>query len=259
MPELPLPDAILDHRGGMPRQALERYYRAPSSETLLTAIAALRVADRDELSAAPCARVGGIGPVADGPACFEVRRWVATLAAQYMLRTGATGPVHPALHDTWWDVGNAVRLSDREPGAIPNRDANWASWMYLGWAFDPGRHASVYTGNGLTRTDLPHHATFVALRSQVARPRGSAAVFADAASAARFAPDHWTYATTRFAFRHLLERLAAGERPMRADVLEEARSHVESAYTAAARKVTPEEGAELAVLRDQVFAALGSG
>jgi hypothetical protein len=256
MPDQPLPAAFLDGRGGAPRRALERYYGMPTLENLLLAIGALRAADRDPLGSAPCARIGEEGPLADEAACFEVRRWTATLAGQHMLRLGATGRVHALLHDTWWDVGNAARLATRFGGEVDNGTANWASWMLLGWVFEPERHASVYTGNGLLELDLPRHATFVALRSQVARVPGSEAPYADAASAARFAPPHWTYEATRFAFDHLLGRLGSGERPAAGEPLEMARLHVQQAYTAAALKVTPAQRAELTRLRDQILAAL---
>jgi len=256
LPDRPLPEAILGYRAGAPRRALDRYYGAPSLENLVAAVTALRAAERDPADpSAPCARIGGEGPVADGTACFEIRRWTSTLAAQHMLRGGVTGRLHPSLHDTWWDVGNAARLGIRGE-VVDNRVANWASWMLLGWVFEPGRHASVYTGNGLLQSGLPRHATFVALRSQVARPRGSEAPFADAANAARFAPPHWTYDATRFAYGHLLERLGSGAGPVGADLLAEARSHVQQAYTAAAPKVTAAQRAELARQRDQLLAAL---
>jgi hypothetical protein len=229
----------------------------PTLENLLLAIGARRAADRDPLeSAAPCARLGGEGPLADEAACFEVRRWTATLAGQHMLRVGATSRVHPLLHDTWWDVGNAARLATRFGGEVDNGTANWASWMLLGWVFEPGRHASVYTGNGLLELGLPRHATFVALRSQVARVPGGEAPYADAANAARFAPPHWAYEATRFGLGHLLERLGSGEHPVAGEPLEMARLHVQQAYAAAALKVTAAQRAELIRLRDQVLAAL---
>ena len=104
--------------------------------------------------------------------CFELRRWTATLVAQHMLRHGMTDPIHSVLHDTWWDVGNAARKARQSDVRLENDEMNWASWMYLGWIFDPGRHPSVYTGSGLSRIGLPRHATFVALKSLVSRREG---------------------------------------------------------------------------------------
>ncbi len=257
MPDSELPAAVLDANGGAPRRALERYYAAPTLESLLVAVTALRTVERNPVNAAaPCLREGEDGPLADEAACFQVRRWTATLAAQHMMRLGVTGRLHPVLHDTWWDVGNAARLSTRFQGEIANGATNWASWMMLGWVFEPGRHASVYTGNGLLERGLPRHATFVALRSEVAREAGSPAAFADAANAARFAPPHWAFGVTRFAFDHLLERLAAGERPPAGEPLDQARADVQRAFLVAAAKVTAPERAELQARRDAILAAL---
>ena len=50
---------------------------------------------------------------------------------------------------------------------------NWVAWMYLGWMFDPANVPAVYTAGGLKQMGLPRHATFVTLRSLVARPFGS--------------------------------------------------------------------------------------
>ena len=256
MPARPLPDAILEARGGAPERALERYYANPSLENLLAAVSGLRMADRDVLADAPCARPDGVGPVLDGPACFELRRWTASLAAQHALRFAPAGRLHPLAHDAWWDVGNAARLATEPGNEIEHRVENWASWMLLGWVFEPGRHASVYTGNALVRMALPRHATFVALRSEVARPRGSGAVYADVANAARFAPAPWAFAATRLAYGHLLERLGGGETPAPGEALQEARLQVQAAYASAAPKVTAAQRAELAALRDGILARL---
>jgi len=257
LPDSPLPFGVLDANGGAARRALGAYYAAPSLNTLLAAVGALRGADRGPANpGAPCTRDEGEGPLADDAACFEVRRWTASFAAQHMLRVGAMDGLHPMLHDTWWDVGNAARLSTRFQGGVENGTLNWASWMMLGWVFEPGNHASVYTGNALLDQGLPRHATFVALRSQVARAPGSPAAYADAANAARFAPAHWTFDATRFAYDHLLERLAAGERPAPGEPLDEARAAVQRAFLQAAFKVTAAQRAELEARKDAILAAL---
>jgi len=256
MPELELPAAILDDRGALVRALLAGYYAAPTTDNLVRAIAALRSADRRmDNPQAPC--IVQDAERADYAECFEVRRWTSSLAAQHMLREGMTQRVHQTLHDAWWDVGNAVRKAI-QVGRLDfeNGEMNWASWMYLGWMFDPGRHASVYTGSGLDRIGLPRHATFVALRSLVARPPRSMAVWADARSAARFAPESWAFDATRIAYRHLLRRLTAGERPERAEQLEEARARATEAFNQASRKVTAAERAALVTMRDEVLARL---
>jgi hypothetical protein len=255
MPERALPAAILDDRNSMARNRLDLYYANPTTENLTAAVAALRGADRRmDSPSAPClledpARV-------DYEGCFEVRRWTASLAAQHMLRHGLSDPLHRTLHDAWWDVGNVARKSFNADASIENAEMNWATWMYLGWIFDPGEHASVYTGTGLTRMGLPRHATFVALKSIVSRREGNPAVFADARNVAQFAPNTWAFDATRIAFEHLIERLANGERPMNLERLGELRGFVSQAYSVAARKVGVQERATLASLRDQVLAGL---
>jgi hypothetical protein len=255
MPERELPSAVLDDRGSLAREQLARYYSEPTTENLTLAVSALRAADRRvENVSAPC--VLDDPTRVDFPLCFEARRWTASLAAQHMLRHGISEPIHRVLHDAWWDVGNVARRAVNAGAPLENAGMNWASWMYLGWIFDPGEHASIYTGTGLTRIGLPRHATFVALKSLVSRRKGNPAVFADARSVAQFAPNGWAFDATRIAFEHLLERLANGERPVDAERLIEAREFVSRAYDLAARKLGAQQSATLASLRDQVFAGL---
>jgi hypothetical protein len=256
MPAAAPPDWILDDQGALARGAIAGYYAAPTVENLTRAVSALRNADRRAASpTAPC--IVDDVTRADYVQCFEVRRWTSSLVAQHMLRYGMAAPIHSTLHDAWWDVGNAARKAI-QVGKLDfdNGNLNWASWMYLGWMFDPGRHASVYTGTGLQRIGLTRHATFVALRSLVARPRGSMAVWADAQSAARFAPATWTFHATRIAYDHLIERLGGGERPATPDALADAVSRVNSAYTLAQRKLGAADKVALAALRNRVLVEL---
>ncbi len=254
MPDSALPEAILEARGGAVRGAIERYDRIRDLGSLQLAVAALRVSDRRPADPeAPCLRED-LG-LLDDATCFQVRRWTASFVAQHMVRNGIDGRLDPLLQDSWWDVGNAARLSVRDGTPIANGVENWAEWMLLGWMFHPERHASVYTGSALVQLGLPRHATFVALRSQVARPRGDFAPYADLASAARFAPAHWAYAATRFGDRELLGRLARGDCPPPTR-LAEARDRVQAAALLAARKVGSAQAAELFALRDEVLAAL---
>jgi hypothetical protein len=252
MPEAPPPDQLLDFRGSAARTAITRYYGAPTTTNLVAAVAALRNAERNaENSAAPC--ITEPREAFQTVPCFEVRRWTSSLVAQHMLRNGLDEAVQPVLHDVWWDVGNAARLAPM--GALENKELNWASWMYLGWSFEPDRHASTYLGNGLSRLGLNRHATFVALRAAVGRPPASAAPYADVATAARLAPVGWTLDAVSFGYRHLLERLQSGEMLREAEKAE-ASTHIHNAYTAAVRKLSPQEGVALAERRDAVLTAL---
>ena len=260
MPEVPMDGDLLDFNGGSARFLLERYYMTRSLEDLSRAVTALRIADRSRENAdAPCIEA----PDADDPLalfraeeCFEVRRWTSTLVAQHMLRSGLVTPISPALHDVWWDVGNAARRAAQRSDDFANAVENWASWMYLGWSFAPQQHASVYLAIALTRLELPRHATFVALRSQVARGARSVAPYRDARNAALFSPANWTREALRFGFDHLIERLEAGWVPREAEQLDEARRRVEEAYDIAARKLFNVQMAGLRAQRDRILALL---
>lgn len=236
MPDRPVPNAILDDQGGLARGAVAGYRAAPTRENLARAVAALRLADRRMASPeAPCLLEDSVR--VDYVQCFQVRRWTSSLVAQHLLRYGVTEHIDLALHDVWWDVGNAARKSIRNgQSPISNARQNWASWMYMSWSFAPSQHASVYTGGGLNNNGLPRHATFVALRSQVARPRKSAAPYEDLKSAVAFAPAAWTYNAAEFAFRHLNERLDSGDIPEPA-MRQAARDAVANAVMTAQRKV----------------------
>jgi hypothetical protein len=109
--------------------------------------------------------------------------------------------------------------------------------MFLGWSFDPSQHSSSYTGGGFRQLGLTRHATFVALRSEVARPRNSLSVYEDLVNAVRFAPGSWTTSVASFALRHINERLANGERPTSVDQIATAVAQVTAALTEAYKKV----------------------
>ena len=156
-----------------------------------------------------------------------------------MMRTNQRDGLHRLAHDVFWDVGNTVRRSIVRGKLDPeNGLQNWASWMYVGWMFEPGNHASTYTGTGLVHVDLPRHATFLSLRSMVERSEHSHHPYKDLRSAAQFAPEHWVFAATDFGLRHLIERLEAGDRPMDTmnETVADLRVTVERAMTIAVRK-----------------------
>ncbi|MEJ2342658.1 MAG: hypothetical protein P8Y10_10655 [Gemmatimonadales bacterium] len=256
MPERPISDALLDFDGGSARFALDRYYTTRSLDDLARAVVALRIADRSfENADAPCIEdPSAADPLAlfQAENCFEARRWTSTLVAQHMLRTGLQVPVSPVLHDVWWDVGNAARRAAQRRDDFDNAVENWASWMYLGWSFAPQQHASVYLGIALNELGLPRHSTFVALRSQVARGRGSLAPYRDARNAAIFSPAPWARDAVAFGFRQLIERLEDGDAP-RDEALVEAEQSVEDAYEIAARKLFNANVDELQDLRGRVL------
>lgn len=256
MPDFALPPAILDYSGGMARAAVAGYHAAPTGENLVRAVNALRSADRAVANAqAPCILEDTLR--ARYRECFEVRRWTSTLVALHILRNGMNASLGGRVHDVWWDVGNAARRSRADRSVpIANVNENWATWMFLGWSFDPSLHSSSYTGGGFRQLGLMRHATFVALRSQVARPRNSINVYEDLANAARFAPAAWAASATSFGFRHASERLAAGELPASPELRAMAIVSVNTALTEANRKIPVAERARLQTLAQPVIAGL---
>jgi hypothetical protein len=255
MPDQPLSAQVMEHSGGAVEDALAAYYANPGLDRLIRAVRLLRRSQRENLDGGGvCQHVDGAGFI-DPVGCFEARRWTANLVGQHMLRAGLDDHVHPDLHDAWWDVGNVARRTSRRAGLLENREENWAAWMYLGWMFDPGRHASIYTGLGLVNFSLDRHATFVALRSQVARPIGSPAIYNDVDSAANFAPPHWAFDAVRFGLTHILERISTGDIP-RDNRLPEVEFLLDRALNRASLKVSDTELTELVQLRDEIVAAL---
>lgn len=214
MPDRPLAAPLLDAEGGLARASLAGYYAAPTDANLVRTVLVLRGRSRDKRSAAAPCRVDDEGRTADPSGCFEVGRWIASLGAQHLLRFGAGFEGEGAVHDAFWEVGMAARRSlvrNRDP--ITTAEENWAMWMYVGWSFQPGNHASTYTAAGLARLGLPRHATFVAARSLVERPQGSTQPFKDLGVVAVRAPSHWLSAAYETALTGLENRQEAGLGP----------------------------------------------
>jgi hypothetical protein len=256
MPDNPLPEAILTYSGGMAAAAIAGYRAFPTAENLLRAVNALRTSANTAANpGAPCLLEDTLR--VNFRDCFEVRRWTSTLVALHLLRYGADANLGASVHDVWWDVGNAARKSRSDHTTpIANPVDNWVAWMFLGWSFDPSQHASVYTGSGFKLLGLIRHATFVALRSEVARARNSTSPYDDALNAIRFAPNSWTTSVATFALRHLLERLLTGDRPGAAQIAT-VTTTVNTAVTEANRKNALADRPAIQTLGQQVLAALG--
>jgi hypothetical protein len=174
-----------------------------------------------------------------------------------MLHNGMNLNLGGDVHDIWWDVGNAARKS-RADKTIPiaNADQNWTAWMYLGWSFDPSKHSSSYLGGGFRQLGFTRQATFVALRSEVARPKNSMSVYEDALNAVKFAPNAWAASVAAFGLRHLDERLTAGEKPATADLLATATGQVNSLVAESYKKIATADRAKIDALAQPVLAAL---
>lgn len=256
MPDFPLPPGILNYSGGLAAGAIAGYRASPTKENLVRAVNALRTADRAvENTEAPCLLEDTLR--VKYRQCFEVRRWTSTLVALYLLQWGMNQNLGGTIHDIWWDVGNAARKSRADRTApIANAVDNWTTWMYLGWSFDPSKHSSSYLGGGFRTLGMTRHATFVALRSQVSRPRNSMSVYEDVLNAVKFAPNGWASAVGTFGLRHLNERIAAGERPANSEQAAMAIAQVNSTLTEAYKKVPMADRAGLEALAKPVIASL---
>jgi hypothetical protein len=259
MPDDSLPSAILTYAGSAGATALASYNASPTTQNLVAAVTALHNADHASANAgAPC--MFFVASRVNYEQCFEVRRWISSLVAQHMLRSGITRPIATPLHGIWWEVGDAARRSRNQTGQIANTVQNWVAWMYLGWMFDPAGVAAVYTTGGLRQLGLSRHATFVALRSLVARPPGSfqedLTVWVDFREFALSVPASWTTPAASFALRHLIDRLNSGERPPAGTQTSVAINNVNSGMTALATKVSAADRATLQTLANQVITLL---
>jgi hypothetical protein len=256
MPDTPLQAGILNYSGSAATAAIAGYQAAPTKENLVRAVAAIRNADHATANtAAPCLLEDTVR--VRYKECFETRRWTSTLVANFMLRNGIDAALGSGLQDVWWDVGNAARKSRNDKSApIDNAVQNWASWMFLGWSFDPSQHSTTYTGGSFIQLALPRHATFVALRSQVARPKNSMSVYEDAVNAVKFAPAGWAMGVASFGLKHLNERLISGDGPTAADQVALAKTQVSTLLSESSKKVSTTDRAKLDALAQPVLAAL---
>ena len=256
MPDFPLTEAVLNYSGGLAAGAIAGYRASPTKENLVRAVTALRTSDRAIANpGAPCLLDDTVR--VRYRECFEVRRWTSTLVALYMLRNGTTESLGDQVHDIWWDVGNAARKSRADKTVpIANVVDNWASWMFLGWSFNPSLHSSSYTGGAFRQLSLNRQATFVALRSEVARAKNSASVYEDVMNAVRFSPASWTLSVAKFGFRHLNERLAVGDKPTSVDQIAMAVTQVNTAISEAKAKVPVADRPQIDAIGQQVLAAL---
>jgi hypothetical protein len=130
--------------------------------------------------------------------------------------------------------------------------------MVLGWTFDPGGHPSVYTGGGANQLGLARHATFIALRSQVARPARGDTPYEDARQAIRFAPAGWTLNVAEFGFRHLEERQAVGDLPRTAQDRADAALSIANALADLKRKLPAAQLASLQARADRILSVMAN-
>lgn len=261
MPDTPLPPSVAGAPEGPVRRALGVYAARASDQALVRAVQLLRSSARDPESG-PCFQTED-GALRDPGVCFEATRWIASLGAQHVLRTGADlgngvgGST--AVSDAFWDVGQAARrslLKNQDP--VDHAEENWVSWMYMGWIMAPGNHASTYTSGGLARVGLPRHASFVAVRSMASRAQASAQAFADLNTVARHAPPHWLAGAYATGLAVLEARVARGWKPTDEAALTEAAASLERAARLVRVRLGGGPSADLVARTQALVAALGA-
>lgn len=208
LPDQPLPDHILAFNDNRLADALAIYYEGFDDRAVSIIVnGGLNASVASTNPDAPCA-----GPAFDFEACFETRRWLASFLGQHLLRTGEP-LADPILDEVWWEVGKIAQESSAAGTPIEHADENWAGWMYLQWTFSPERHGGSYLTSGLDGLGLSRHATFVALRGQVARAVGTSHPYGDLENVVGVAPDHWLIEAMTDAYEQLIARLESGDVP----------------------------------------------
>ena len=223
MPDTPLSEGITSYRPSNSGSkyssyrvgaTLDTYYKYRTDHALRNVVESIRIAERSSANPeAPC--LVQFPTLFRPEECFQTRRWIASLIAQHMVRKGQSDKLESFLHNLWWDVGNAARKSISHGKPIANATENWAMWMHMGWVFAPEMNNSFYLGEGLRRLGLRRHATFVALRSMVARNDGSHLMYRDLRNVLSFAPDHWAAEALEFGYKYLIDQLEQGKLPRR--------------------------------------------
>jgi hypothetical protein len=258
MPAGPLEPSVLAYNGNRVSTRLDAYYAVSSLANLHEAIDAIADAGFD-----PAHKVCDQNSSQKNfQKCFTLRVWGSSLAAQHMLRNGITTFLDDSVHQLWWDVGRIAQLSRGYAGEVPHRLQNTARWMYLGWMFDPVHIAAIYTVGALKDVQLPRHAAWVALRSEVVRLPGvfteDISPYVDFRVMTGVVPTGtaWAYNAGNFALNELLRRLNGGDRPPTSALRTTATGQVNSGMTALQAKVTAAEYSTLNGLATQVRAGL---
>ncbi len=260
LPDSAPPRSIFAYAGNRAQNALAAYQASPTTANLNLAVVAIGAAETDAANPdAPC--LLNVPSRVNYRTCFDLRRWTATLIAQHMLRNGSTQSVGVEAHQLWWNAGDvARRVRSAGSTAVPNAVANEIDWMYLGWMFEPGQHPTFYLQDLLADRGFRRHATFVALRSQVARPVNSWAegqsIYAGVRGGVHHAPNAWTTAVATFSLKHILERLNSGDIPPNAASRSFAIAQIDGAITEAGSKVSAADLTALKALAAQVKAKL---
>lgn len=208
VPPAPIPDAVLNFNGNRLRNAIDTYELSLSQADLITAVDILvEEAENPSNPAAPCKT----NNPATIQACYNIHLWGANLSANHKLRTQEFGFVSCSIYQQWWIAGDFARLNGGV-GPILHHTQKWRAFMYMGWAFCPSEVPAIYTTGGLG--NLKRHATFVGLRSAVARAPGlwvneDVTSIVDVRSAFQAVIIPWADNVGLFGLNHLVSRMNA--------------------------------------------------
>lgn len=225
MPDRPLPETLLAAGSGALRSALDEYYERRSMPTLMAALDRFDELTRgEEDSDRVCAGAVAFHTRADD--CFDARRWMASLAAQHLLREG-TEDVPLRILDLWWDVGEAAVSQSfdrvRDPPARQAAYESSAKWLYLAWLHDPLRADDnpLYFPEQLRHAGFRRHVAFSMLYSMVLDPEGwdGARPYIFHLQTFHRVPEHWAYDVGLWGYEVLESYLDAGIRPVGAGLV----------------------------------------
>lgn len=265
MPEQPLPEALLAERDGALGAAIDAYVEARTTERLLHAVAVFReLTDGPEGSGRICEGVEGFNTTAE--ACFQVRKWMAALAGQHVLRFGLEDQVPEAIVDLWWDVGGAeASISSRNPDVRPVHAHSGATWMYLSWSLDPLSQRSLpfYFPEMTKDVGLKRHAVYTMLYSAALASEGpeSSRAYELVLNAHLRMPPHWSYDALVWGLNLLLSNHERGLRPSTPEERECARRTMEVLRLGVTEPLTSsglsgEQRTQALTMIDQVSAGL---
>ncbi len=213
MPDAPLPAEVLDDAGGAVRIALEAYYADPTEARLVEVVDRFR-----EATLGP----GRLCWREEPFACFDARRWMASLGAMHYLREGARGPVPTAVARVWWEVGESeIALQAISTNAEERASAfrSGARWMYVAFSQDPEgfREPAGYMGTFLRSQGLNRVSLFAALRRMVgdgaAHREHPDEFLEDGRLAVQRVDADVALGVVEFVFQHFADRLGGGRSP----------------------------------------------
>jgi hypothetical protein len=254
MPDHAVSATILADQNGEPQAALDAYHANPTQANLKRVMTALFSATHRAGAPGPC-HFESSGRI-DALECFQVSRWASTLVAQHMLRNGLSRTMSDTIfHSFWWEVAESVRRGTSVSALATNGVQNRVAWYYLGWMFGSDARPSLYMLPSFESAQMLHHATFVAIKSMVSRPANTDFAYSDLVNIPRYGSPDWLYGSLRFGYRHLLERIQAGDVPPSAR-LSTARNNVSASFNESSPRLTTAQRDDLRALSQAVLNAL---